>query len=473
MALTYIKSNKGHNLLVHRGYTYRVDKIGLNKKYWKCTEYDNIKIKCTARCVTQESTIIKVSKHLSHPPDAAMIEKRKLMSDMKEKATATQESTHQIVASASIGVSSAVAGKLPPVPYIKRSIQRLRQGVQIPAINPVNLTQLIIPNEYTLTANGNPFLLHDSGPSPDRILIFSTLRNLDLMAQSHHWFADGTFKVTPPLFSQVYTIHVIKYHNVIPTVIVLMPNKTEASYNRVFNALKNLNGNLNPRTIMTDFELASIKAFKRAFPNAEQRGCFFHLTQCVFRQIQQNSDAYEKYKSDPDFALQLKLLPCLAFVQVNDVIEYFEELSDSSYYVENIQLIGPILNYFEDTWIGRFTRRNQRQIPLFPIALWNCYAATLEDLPKTNNAVEGWHNSFNKLLGAAHPTIWKFIMGLKKEQSLNELKIEQYISGQNLLSGKRIYKDTAEKIKSHVLNYPNSDRMEYLRSIAHNFSFQV
>ncbi len=58
---------------------------------------------------------------------------------MKEKATAAQESTHQIVASASIGVSSVVAEILPPVPYIKRFIQRSRQGVQVPAIKNLSI----------------------------------------------------------------------------------------------------------------------------------------------------------------------------------------------------------------------------------------------------------------------------------------------------------------------------------------------
>jgi hypothetical protein len=92
----------------------------------------------------------------------------------------------------------------------------------------------------------------------------------------------------PPLFNQVYTIHAVKYHNVIPTVFVLMPNRTEATYTQMLNARKILNRNLNTRTILTDFELASIKAFRRAFSNSTQRGCFFHLSQCIFRQIQQN-----------------------------------------------------------------------------------------------------------------------------------------------------------------------------------------
>jgi hypothetical protein len=62
---------------------------------------------------------------------------------------------------------------------------------------------------------------------------------------------------------------------------------------------------------------------------------------------------------------------------------------------------------------------------------------------------------------------------LKKEQNLNEIKIEQYIAGQNPPAGTRIYKDTTEKIKSIVLDYGNRSLLDYLRGIAHNFNLQV
>ncbi len=78
-------------------------------------------------------------------------------------------------------------------------------------------------------------------------------------------------------------------------------------------------------------------------------------------------------------------------------------------------------------------RRNRRRNPTFAHSLWNCYDATLENLPKTNNFVEGWYCGFSQLLGAYHPSIWKFIDGLKNEQSPNEVKIEQYIAGERPL----------------------------------------
>ncbi|ESO08919.1 hypothetical protein HELRODRAFT_168839 [Helobdella robusta] len=42
-----------------------------------------------------------------------------------------------------------------------------------------------------------------------------------------------------------------------------------------------------------------------------------------------------------------------------------------------------------------------------------------------------WHRAFSELIGASHPTVWKFISSLKDEQALNEGKIEQYVAGAN------------------------------------------
>ena len=94
-------------------------------------------------------------------------------------------------------------------------------------------------------------------------------------------------------------------------------------------------------------------------------------------------------------------------------------------------------------------------------------------MPKTNNAAEGWHRGFHQLLGAYHPTIWKFIDGLKKEQSFNELKLEQFVAGHQPPKGKKKYQEAANRIKSIVEEYGNRPVLQYLRGIAHNINLNV
>ena len=65
-----------------------------------------------------------------------------------------------------------------------------------------------------------------------------------------------------------------------------------------------------------------------------------------------------------------------------------------------------VIDYFEDTYIGRLRPGGHRRAPLFNMELWNMYNQTIDDLPRTNNAVEGWHRSFQANVGAYHPNFW-------------------------------------------------------------------
>lgn len=115
------------------------------------------------------------------------------------------------------------------------------------------------------------------------------------------------------------------------------------------------------------------------------QGCNFHFCQCIIRHIGQYGFK-ERYQNDTDFALSLRLLAAIAFVPIVKVDEAFEVVSSSGLIPAECQCI---LNYFEDTWIGRPQRRsNLRRRPTFLPELWSCYHAVQQKAPKTNNAVE-------------------------------------------------------------------------------------
>lgn len=130
-----------------------------------------------------------------------------------------------------------------------------------------------------------------------------------------------------------------------------------------------------------------------------------------------------------EFAHNIKQLGALAFVPVPDVIDLFERLVLTDFFRDNGEVL-PLVDYFEETWIG-MARRGQRRLARFEMALWNCYDGVKDGLPKTNNSVKGWHNEFDSLLAANHPSIWKFSEELQKQQSLNEMKIIQHLAGRN------------------------------------------
>ena len=69
------------------------------------------------------------------------------------------------------------------------------------------------------------FLLCDSGPDRDQILIFVKQSWLQHLETRDMWFADGTFSIVSSLFCQIYIIMVKKHGGVHPAVYGLLPNK--------------------------------------------------------------------------------------------------------------------------------------------------------------------------------------------------------------------------------------------------------
>lgn len=331
--------------------------------------------------------------------------------------------------------------------------------------------ELVIPQPYreiTINGDAEEFLLYDSMDriQPGRILIFSTRQNLQLLSQSQEWFADGTFSTAPQLFQQLYTIHVIRYHTVIPVVYALLPNKTRASYIHMLQALKNLQHGLQPQQLMTDFEQAAMQAFDLEFPGIIKTGCFFHLTQNVYRKVQAEG-LQQQYHDDHEFARWVRMIPALAFVHLPDVVRYFEELTENADFPDSAL---PISNYFEDTYIGRLQRR-RRQPPLFPIDIWNVYDRTLNQQHRTNNAVEGWHRGFQATCGIHFPNIFRFIDAIKRQQALHNFEITQLVAGNPVNRQNRRYAMMDVRIRTIAQDYANRNTIEYLRGIAYNFEF--
>ena len=106
-----------------------------------------------------------------------------------------------------------------------------------------------------MTEKGEDFLLGDISEGCVRILIFSTNRKLELLAECEHWFADGTFNTTPSLFEQVYAVHDFKrceegYDEILPAVYALLPDKRNITYERMLTRLKHLESRLSPKTCL-------------------------------------------------------------------------------------------------------------------------------------------------------------------------------------------------------------------------------
>ena len=95
--------------------------------------------------------------------------------------------------------------QLPSRENLSKSIRRDRRKNLPP--NPNSLDFDDLPQRYQRTLAEEKFLIFDSGKSEDsRVIVFATQRNLQLLNKSRAWYIDGTFKVSPAIFTQVFII---------------------------------------------------------------------------------------------------------------------------------------------------------------------------------------------------------------------------------------------------------------------------
>ena len=117
--------------------------------------------------------------------------------------------------------------------------------------------------------------------------------------------------------------------------------------------------------------------------------------------LQQSDPVLEYEVDDSPVRFYFKMMCALPFVPEDIIPTAWRHLkllmpSEMSSFVD-----------YEYTWVYR----------------WNQHDATTLLLPRSSNIAEGWHHRFRSMLSCQNPSIWKFLECLKKEQSLNEVKM--------------------------------------------------
>ena len=131
------------------------------------------------------------------------------------------------------------------------------------------------------------------------------------------------FQVRPEFVRLIYLMYVIfvfhayRYGQQFPLVYCLLPDKSRETYIRVFELIKEKaeeqDLNLNPDTVLSDFELSIIQAMELTFPTTVTKGCFFHFCQCLLRKVQALG-LYTVYREDVSFRRFIRKAAGLAFV---------------------------------------------------------------------------------------------------------------------------------------------------------------
>lgn len=500
------------NKLYIAGYRYLHSRRAKGRRYWDC---DRVRTKqCSARAVTNDPAdgapvvVFKgpsESSHL-HAPNHEEVQADILTQTLKRKAAENPgQPPAQILRNELAGVSQGVRSEMPQREALTKAMRRQRQK-DMPA-NPGSLEEMgAVPQRYQKTLLGEKFLLHDSRTNHDdddsedddvdteagydeetRVLVFGTVRNIELLCRSDTWFLDGTFKTAPTIFTQLFTVmglrpragHPTNESVALPFVYALLSHKTEIQYTAVLNAVKNAVDEFSvpnqcvPQQIMTDFEKGIHNACATVYPGAQLRCCFFHLCQSVYRRIQ--DAGLQCAYNDPDDRRvkdHTHTLLALAFVPTADIKRTFRKLMQEWRSETDFK---PILSYFDKTYVNGTPRTGTRAAvaPRYKPEIWNQYDAALNRLHRTNNVSEAWHNRLQVMVGKHHPDLFSALEELKKEQADTESMIAELSLGRRVKAAPRKkWMDYQQRIENVAQDYEeykaNDEVLEYLRLMALN-----
>lgn len=295
---------------------------------------------------------------------------------------------------------------------------------------PATVNDVSLTGDWSKTLGGDCFLVK----SEDNVHVLATDDNIKLLAEAEELYMDGTFKSSPRLFHQVYTIHVFKHGKQFLVVYCLLPGKSRDVYAKVFTILSDAMDDLllQPQftRVTSDFELAMIQEVKTQFSFVNVKGCFFHYAQASWRKVQ-SLGLQEEYKSNPDMNKMVSKMLSLSLCPIQFVRVSWSSIKSAAPQVQNID---DLCKYYEDTWLNGNV----------PIASWNHYAT---EGPRTNNHVEGWHKKLNTVAGKTHPNVFEIVKVFQQEQAMTEVALQQLAVGGAIRRRNKFYrvKDTSIK----------------------------
>ena len=216
-----------------------------------------------------------------------------------------------------------------------------------------------------------------------------------------------------------------------------------------------------------DFEIARITTFRNCFPTAQIQGCFFHLVQNYKNKLVQKR-LKKKYDTDATFALWVRMVPAVAFVPLDRVDE---ALMDLSQVLPNE--LQPLYENFEKYYVDRILAvqpngRLVRATPMFPQTSWNLFERTLRGEGRTNNFAEAAHRRLKKEFNADHPSLWRFIDGLRAVQHQRDAVLKRSVTGSLPTPKKRRYLEIDKNLLHLVNTITTRTNVEFLRGIAQN-----
>ncbi|XP_046543659.1 uncharacterized protein LOC124253853 [Haliotis rubra] len=164
-----------------------------------------------------------------------------------------------------------------------------------------------------------------------------------------------------------------------PVAFALLPNKTKRTYVRLFTLLKDivvrrLGIELSPEIFQIDYEAAVISAISEVFPDSSVRGCLFHYSQALWRQVLERGLSRD-YMNNPAVQAHVRRAAALPLLPLNQVQDAWFEVIEQS---PDGDRVAAFNDYVTSTWVEDDAK--------FPAHIWNQHENTG---PRSNDDMAG------------------------------------------------------------------------------------
>lgn len=211
--VVYFNTKRGARSIIRDGYTFYFHKLLSNgNTRYRCSKYQVKKCKASIQ-VNTDDTVSEETKHDDECfPNPTASTSATYKNSLKRKATESSDTPSKIITSSIVDIGEN-ASKLAESGRTKvadiKIIHRNRKTMKLASSQePSSLSEVSTEFFNIITSRNEQFLLYDDGPhSKERIVIFATTRSINILKNSKTWQVDGTFKVVPKYFAQLFSVH--------------------------------------------------------------------------------------------------------------------------------------------------------------------------------------------------------------------------------------------------------------------------
>ena len=268
----FTKTERGARSLHVNGYHYTLNKRGRNgNTYWRCVDR-----RCAGRATLDSNdVVVSENNNHSHAPNPLQVEVSKAVDKLKDQAAATAAPMASVYRDTLVEIlqdpnAAAVAPLLPTLHSLQSALYRKRRK-RLPPM-PATIDDVTLSGEWAKTIAGDPFYLYGE----DNIHLLATPENIRLLAEAEDLYMDGTFKIAPRLFHQVFTVHAFQHGRQFPLLYCLLPGQTRQVYSTCLSILVDAFDQLSlqpqVKRVVADFELAIHQAVAENFSGVSVKG---------------------------------------------------------------------------------------------------------------------------------------------------------------------------------------------------------